>query len=476
MSPYSRLLLATSSVFITGCMNLAPVYEQPEAPIPYELPAGASGTSLDNLIAWEMVFASPELRQLVEIALEENRDLRIAVANIEIARAQYGISQSSLLPTVTASGSAVEGGRFDTSGPNNSVFRDSAVLQIGITSYELDFFGRVQNLSESAFQSYMATLEGERASRIAIISTIAETYLRLATDRELYALALDTVDAQSESLNLTRELLDAGVATELDTRRASASVETARAQVAQYEAQIKQDLNALRLVLGASLPEGVETNATLLPSPVALDIPVGTNSDILLNRPDVIAAERQLIAANANIGAARAAMFPSISLTGRAGYSSSDLEDFFNNDVAGWTIGPSISLPIFDAGARQGRIEVSEAQKELAVAEYERAIQSAFRETSDALAVADTIETRISALEQLVEDTGVTLDLSRQRFQVGVDDYLSVLDAQRQSYTASQQLILARRDRALNAIATYRALGAAPEQPRDEIPATSDDF
>ncbi|HBH89347.1 MAG TPA: transporter, partial [Hyphomonadaceae bacterium] len=263
-------------------------------------------------------------------------------------------------------------------------------------------------------------------------------------------------------LSLTQELLSAGVATELDTRRASASVENARAQAAQFEAQIRQDLNALRLVVGTELPSYIEGSAALTPSPVELLVPGNISSEVLLNRPDVMAAERNLVAANANIGSARAALFPSISLSGRVGYSSSDLENFFSNDVAGWTFGPALDLPIFDYGARQNRIAVTESQQEQAVARYQLAIQTAFRETADALAITETIDTRLNALERLSEDADVTLNLSQERFRVGVDDYLSVLDAQREDYSARQQLILARRDRALNAIALYRALGAAP--------------
>ncbi|MAP93988.1 MAG: transporter [Ponticaulis sp.] len=458
----SALLLSTA-LGVSGCMNLAPVYDRPNLAVPASLPAAPTGIPFDTLLAWDQVIVSPELRELIELALADNRSLQSLAASIEIARAQYGITRSALLPTAALSGNLTEGGRFDTNGANSSSFRDSALVQLGITGYELDFFGRVKNLSESALQSYLATVEGERAAKIAVIASVAELYIALSTDRELLALAEETVRAQSDSFELTKELLAAGVATELDTRRASASVETARAQAAQYEAQIAQDINALRLVIGGPLPESLETAAVLSPSPVSHQVPAETPSDILLNRPDVIAAERQLLAANANIGAARAAMFPTISLTGRVGYSSSDLQNFFSTDVAGWTFGPSISLPIFDAGARQGRIRVSEAQKEQLVANYQLSIQTAFREVSDALAVAETIDKRLTALNQLAEDTRVTRDLSDERFKVGVDDYLSVLDAQRQSYTAEQQLILAKRDKALNAVDFYRALGAAPE-------------
>ncbi len=461
-SRHLKIALLAGSLSVTGCVNLAPLYQQPEATIPAEIPSAPTGIAIDSPLAWDQVFLSEDLRSLIEIALEENRDLRVTAANIEIARAQYNIAQSSLLPNASISGNLTEGGRFDGSGTNTSAFRDSALFQLGVTGFELDFFSRVRNQNEAAFQSYLATVDGERAARIALIASVAELWVRLATDRELLALAEDTVDIQSDSLSLTQELLSAGVATELDTRRASASVENARAQAAQFEAQIRQDLNALRLVVGTELPAYIEGSAALTPSPVELLVPGNISSEVLLNRPDVMAAERNLVAANANIGSARAALFPSISLSGRVGYSSSDLENFFANDVAGWTFGPSLDLPIFDYGARQNRIAVTEAQQEQAVARYQLAIQTAFRETADALAITETIDTRLNALERLSEDADVTLNLSQERFRVGVDDYLSVLDAQREDYSARQQLILARRDRALNAIALYRALGAAP--------------
>lgn len=467
------LLLGTLT--LAGCVNLAPIFERPESPVPAELPGGATGVAMDDLIAWDQVFLSPELKELIELALDQNRDLRISAANIEVARAQYGLSRSSLLPTVGASGTVQEGGRFSPEGVNSSSFRDSALVQLGVTGYELDFFGRVRNQTEASLQSYLATVEGQRASRIAIIASVAELWVQLASDRELLALAQNTVEAQTDSFELTQELLDAGVVTALDTRRASASVQSARAQAAQYEAQVRQDINALRLVVGTSLPASLQDDAMLTPSPVQLELPVGMSSSILLNRPDVIAAERSMLAANANIGVARAAMFPSITLSGNVGYASTDLEDFFNNDVGGWTFGPSFDLPIFDYGARRSQIEVAEAQQQLALAQYESVIQTAFQETADTLAVAETIDTRVDALEQYAEDTDVTFNLSMERFRTGVDDYLSVLDAQREDYTAQTQLILARRDRALNIIGLYRALGAAPVVPGDDTTLASDD-
>ncbi len=453
---------ALAGLLLSGCMSLGDDYVAPEAPIPAALPVVDDAGQEVAPLVWEDVFLSPELRELVQLSLDENRDLRIAAGNVQLARAQYGITRARRVPTVSASGSVTEGGTINNGGNAGGGFGDSASANLGVTAFELDLFGRVSSLNEAALQSYLATEEGERAAKISIAATVGEIWMQLAADKALLALAEDTVDVQSESLGLTGELFDAGVATELDVRRASASVETARAQSAQFAARVEQDLNALRLVVGTELPENIYDAAQLTPTPLSEDIPVGQSSLVLLKRPDVQAAERQLMAANANIAAARAAFFPTISLTGNVGYASSDLGDLFDGS-AGWSFGPSISLPIFDGGLRQSNLDVSEAQQQIAVAQYEQAIQFAFRDTADALAIARTIDDRVGSLTRLVDDTSVTLDLSDERFRVGVDDYLSVLDSQRLYYDARQQLIQAELDRNLNLIGLYRALGTWPE-------------
>lgn len=454
--------VASASLLLAACQTVNEPYEQPEAPIPQALPVLDEAGGEVGPLTWQEVFEAPELEELVQLALRENRDLRIAAANVRLARAQYGITRAQRLPTVNASGSVREGGTFDDDGMTGGSFSDNASASLGVTAYELDLFGRVENLNEAALQAYLSSEEGERAAKISIAATVGELWLQLAADKALLQLAEDTVDVQSESLDLTRELFDAGVATELDVRRASASVETARAQAAQFAAVVDQDLNALRLVVGTEIPEGVYEAAQLDPAPVVADIPVSQSSLILLKRPDIQSAERDLMAANANVAAARAAFFPTISLTGSVGYASSDLSDLFDG-TGGWSFGPSISLPIFDAGQRQANLEVTQANREIAVAAYEQAIQSAFRDTADALAVARTIDQRVAALTRLVEDTQKTLELSEERFRVGVDDYLSVLDSQQFYYDARQQLIRADLTRKLNVVALYRALGAWPE-------------
>ena len=457
---YAPLML---SAVLAGCVNLSPNYSQAAAPVPAVLPIAADqGPDAVSVTGWQELIVSPELERVIALALENNRDLRAATARIAVARSQYGITRSARLPSVSASGSLTEAGTFGDPTPaleQSANLQEGVSANLGVTAFELDFFGRVANLNEAALQNYLSTVEGERSTKIALISSVAQAWLTLAADQELLRLAQETIDSQTESLSLTREMFDSGVVTEIDVRRASASVETARAQVAQFTGLVRQDLNALRFIVGADLPNNIADSAQLMPSPVVSRMAVGQSSALLLKRPDVLSAERQLRAAYANIGAARAAYFPSISLTGSAGYSSTELDGLFDGGI--WSVGPQVSLPIFDAGNRKANLGVSKANRDLALAQYEQAIQTAFRETADALATAQTVDQQIDALRRLVEDTSVTLNLSQERFRVGIDDYLSVLDAQRDDYSSRQQLISAELVKALNVVTLFQALGGA---------------
>lgn len=457
---YAPLML---SAVLAGCVNLSPDYSQAAAPVPAALPIAADqGPDAVSVTGWQELIVSPELERVIALALENNRDLRAATARIAVARSQYGITRSARLPSVSASGSLTEAGTFGDPTPaleQSANLQEGVSANLGVTAFELDFFGRVANLNEAALQNYLSTVEGERSTKIALISSVAQAWLTLAADQELLRLAQETIDSQTESLSLTREMFDSGVVTEIDVRRASASVETARAQVAQFTGLVRQDLNALRFIVGADLPDNIAESAQLMPSPVVSRVAVGQSSALLLKRPDVLSAERQLRAAYANIGAARAAYFPSISLTGSAGYSSTELDGLFDGGI--WSVGPQVSLPIFDAGNRKASLGVSKANRDLALAQYEQAIQTAFRETADALATAQTVDQRIDALRRLVEDTSVTLNLSQERFRVGIDDYLSVLDAQRDDYSSRQQLISAELVKSLNVVTLFQALGGA---------------
>lgn len=458
------ILALLSSGVLTACANLAPIYERPAAPIAEALPLTSPAAESSPLF-WNELVTSPELASLIEMGLDENRDLRISAANVRLARAQLQISRADRLPTLSVSGGSTEGGRIAGDRTTGSAaFSDSTFAQIGVSAYELDFFGRLENQEQSAFQTYLSTEAGARSVRISIVAAIMDAWMQLAADQALLDLAQETASNQQESLELTQGLLNAGVANELDVRRASASMQSALADVAQSQALIIQDKNTLELLVGQQIPDQTFSSAGFSPYPVKTSIPVGMESSVLLSRPDIIAAEAALKAANANIGVARAAYFPSISLTGSVGGSSFGLESLFDGGGAlGWSFGPSISLPIFDSGRRNANLDVAFASEDLALAQYEQAIQTAFKEAADALAIASTIDARLAALDQFTEDTGVTLFLSRERFKEGLDDYLSVLDAQRQDFTGRQQRILVQLQKGQNTTALYRALGSWAE-------------
>ena len=461
MSRHHYLAASVSALVLTGCVNMAPEYERPVAPVPTELPVAASAADTATSLTWQEIVQSEDLRSLIELSLEQNRDLRTVAATVEVARANLITARSGFWPSFNGSGSAQMGDTFDDDSAYSSAFGDSTSAQIGVSAWELDFFGRVRNTNDAALQTYLASVEGERATKISLVASVAEAWLQLAADQELLRLAQQTAESQNESLELTQALFDAGTASEIDLRRASASVASAQAQAATFEANVRRDVNTLRFLVGADLPPAIEASVALSPSPVQLNLTVGQSSAVLLRRPDVIQAERNLLAANANIGAARAAYFPTVSLSGGVGVAGGDISDLFEGDYAsGWTFTPSISIPIFDFSARRGNLEAAQANADAAIATYEGAIQQAFREVANALAVSNTISRRLDALEQLAEDTGVTLNLSQERFKSGLDDYLTVLDAQRENYDAQQQLIQANLDHGLNSLALYRALAA----------------
>ena len=460
MRPQTLLATALGTIILTGCVNLAPEYQTGELPVPAEMPVRSQGEDGVAPLLWENVIVSPALKQVIAIALQENRDLRVTAANVRAARASLMVSRAARWPAVSASATAQSGDMFDQGTTGLTRFVDTTYAQVGVSAWELDFFGRIQNLNDAALQTYLATEEGQRAAKISLAGTVAETWMQLAADHELMKLANRTAESQTESLSLTKELFAAGTASELDVRRASASVAQAQAQAAQYDAAVRQDMNALQVLVGKPLPADLVERATLTPAPVALDMPVGQSSLVLLERPDVRAAEASLKAANANIGAARAAYFPSISLTGGVGVASASLDDLLSGDgSSGWIFAPSVDLPIFDFDRRRGNLEAARANADAALATYQGTIQQAFREVADAIAVSETIDRRLEALSQLMEDTQVTFELSGERFKSGLDGYLTVLDAQREYYTAQQQWILASLDNNLNSIALYKALG-----------------
>jgi outer membrane protein, multidrug efflux system len=450
----------TAALLLAGCVNLAPAYERPAAPVPASYPeAKADGAALAD-IAWQDFFADAKLRGLIELALANNRDLRVAILTIEQYRAQYRIQDASTLPTINASGSGTSSRTpASLSGTGTAVTSHQYSATLGISAYELDLFGRVRNLSDQALEEYLATEQARRSTQISLVAEVASAYLTWAADLERLALARDTLRSQSESYALTKRRFELGSATALTLRQQQTSVDSARVDVASYTGQVAKDRNALALLLGVPVPDemapqtlGDQLNA--LP-----ELPAGLPSDLLLRRPDLLESEHELKAATANIGAARAAFYPSISLTASAGSSSAELSKLFKSGSKSWSFVPQISLPIFDGGSNRANLDSAIAARDIAVAQYEKAIQTAFREVADALTQRSALRDQLEAQSSLVEASGEAFKLSDARFTRGVDSYLDVLDAQRSLYSAQQTLISTRLSRLSNDITLYKVLG-----------------
>ena len=464
MKRSSLLLLGGLVLGAAGC-TMEPRYRRPAAPVPGQWPASVAtvqgqteATPAAAALAWRDFIADAKLRQVVELALQNNRDLRAAALNVELARALYGIQRDSLFPSITAQGSSgkqrasaelTEGGRARTT--------ESYSTSLGVLSWEVDFFGRVRSLNKEAWQKYQATKEARRSAQTLLVSNVVAAYLNLAANRDALALAQDTLRAQEETYRLVHRQYEAGVATELDLRQAQTPLETARASVAQYTRTAAQAGNALNLLAGTSVP------ADLLPEGLARvadfkELAAGLPSDVLLARPDVMQAEATLKAANADLGAARAAFFPRIALTGTIGSASRELNGLFDGGTGTWSFLPSASMPIFDARtwtAHRG----AKVQRELAVAQYEKAIQSAFREVADALATRATVGDQLAAQQRLVEALTETNRLATARFEKGVDSFLVSLDAQRSLFAAQQGLVSVRLAALVSRVQLHAALG-----------------
>ncbi|MBQ1541182.1 MAG: efflux transporter outer membrane subunit [Caulobacteraceae bacterium] len=453
--------VSLAALLAAGC-TLAPRYERPIAPIAQAWPGGAAGSQAAAQaaadIGWREFFTDAKLRGLIEIALRDNRDLRVATANIAQARAQYRIVRAPLLPAVNASVSQSQG-RSPSPLTGQVDYSRSYQGQVAASAYELDLFGRVRSLSNEALEKYLATEEGRRNVQISLVSEVANAYLNLGADQARLQLAQNTLDAQQKSLDLVTRRFQLGTASKLDVRQAETTVEQARSDLAGYTAQVAEDQNALTLLLGAPLPDDLRPAG--LPDAAAelVDVPAGLPSEVLTRRPDVLAAEHQLKAANADIGAARAAFLPRITLTGSAGSVSPKLSDLFSGGTGVWSFTPQISLPIFQGGANLAGLRYSQASRDVAVAQYEKAVQTAFREVADALAERGSIATRLGAQTALAASTADTLRLSEARYTRGVDNYLTVLVSQNAYYAAQQSLISARLAEASNRVALYKVLG-----------------
>ncbi|MGX8883203.1 AdeC/AdeK/OprM family multidrug efflux complex outer membrane factor [Methylovorus sp. SPW-M1] len=470
---YSLITQAVLAAMLAGCASMAPDYQRPAAPVAEQWPAQASnqGTPAAD-IGWREFLLDNRLQQLVELALQNNRDLRVAALNIEQARAEYQVQRADLFPTVNviASRTAQLGSASSTSSSTNATTgtvtssSGGSVVQsyratVGFSAYELDFWGRIRSLNEQALQSFFATEEARRSTHISLVSEVASAWLTLAADMQRLKLAQDTLQSQQASYDLTKQGFDIGVYSALELRQIQISVDTARADVANYRSQVKQDQNALVLLVGQPVPENLLPQSQPDQVTSVADLPAGIPSEVLQRRPDILQAEHSLQAANANIGAARAAFFPTITLTTTLGSASNQLSGLFASGSKVWSFAPQLTLPIFDAGRNRSKLKSAEVAQQITVAQYEKAIQSAFKEVADALAIRENLTERLQAQQSLVEASQESYKLSDARFRGGIDSYLAVLDAQRTLYSAQQTLITVNLTAQTNQVTLYKVLG-----------------
>jgi len=463
------VLLSLIVTLLSGC-TMAPKYSRPEAPVPAAWPSGPAyedsqavpGAPEASAVRWRDFFSDERLHKIIETALHNNLNLRLAALNVEMARAIYGIRRVELLPTLDGSASYVKSRvPADLSGKDHAVTADAYDVNLGIAAWEIDFFGRLRSLKDKALEEYLATEQARRSVQISLISDIARIYLLLGADRERLDLARSTVETQQTVYELVRRRHEVGLAPELDVRQAQTRVEAARVDEARYTRLVAEGENALNLLAGTPVA------SELLPADLSsigsnLEISPGLSSEVLLRRPDILQAESMLKAANANIGAARAAFFPRISLTAAFGTASGELAGLFKAGSSAWTFAPQIVMPIFDARTWWA-LKATKVDREIAVTEYQKTIQTAFREVADALALFGTVDEQLTAQQSLVDASAATYRLSNARYMKGIDNFLGVLDSQRSLYEAQQALIGTRLVRLTNQVRLYAVLGGGSD-------------
>ncbi len=496
-------LVFAAGLTLAGC-NLAPKYVRPESSVPVSTPSGpayaatdAAGAIMPADTAWETFFTDDRLRTVIRTALANNRDLRVSVANVAQARAQYRVQRADLFPTLAANGSAtyqkspfgaVGGGATGGTGTGtgtgtggtgagtvttSSGRADIYSAGLGISAWEIDLFGRIRNLTQAQQEAYFAAEENRNAAQVSLVAEIATAWLTMAADQDRLKIARDTEKAFGQTVKLTQDRFRVGIASELEVRQASTSYDQARSDIADATTLIAQDQNALNLLAGTTLTADMLPSQLDTTSPTLQNLPANLPSEVLLRRPDIASAEHQLIAANANIGAARAAFFPNISLTAAFGTISLGLSNLFGNGSQNWSVAPSISQPLFDFGRNKGNLRYAQATRDAAVATYEKSVQTGFREVADALARRGTVSAQLQAQTSLRDNAAGAYKLSELRFRAGIDTFLNTLDSQRSLYTAQQSLLATRLTRDTNSVELYRALGggvttAAPSDPRPQ--------
>lgn len=441
--------------FLTTSCSFIPQLDPVSAPVSGRFPGKTEGqVSAD--IEWRKFFADPRLRKLVETSLQNNRDLRVAALNVEQARAQYGISRSDLFPTLNL---AANGERRRSLANGGRATEASAYdVSVGLVSYELDLFGRVRSLNSSALETYFASDAARVGAQISLVAEVANQYLTERALQEQAELAQQTYDGMNTAYDIMKQRFDSGTISELDLSSMEVQRQTAKADLAAFRQQIQEVNNSLVFLAGGSLPSNLPKGRSL-DSVIVADVKAGVSSDLMWRRPDIREAEHQLRAANANIGAARAAFFPTVSLTANGGVASNGLDKLFSNGTGTWLFAPNVTVPIFDGGRNQANLDVAEISKRIEITRYERSIQTGFREVADALAARTGLDARISATAQLVAAQQKRTDLANSRYERGVDSYFEVLTATLDLYSARQTLIQLRMSRAINSVNLYKALG-----------------
>lgn len=462
--PTLSTVAALAVLSLLSACSLNPPLEKPAMPVPasYGGDNEAPGNGAD--LAWRSMLPDPRLQALVALALENNRDLRLAALNVAAVQAQYQAQSASELPRVDAgAGATRQRGVADESSEVRTQVRESSNASLSINAFELDFFGRLRSQSEAAFTRYLASVEGQRAARMTLIAAVADAYLAQRLAEEQALLTRRTLADWRQSLDLTERLYGARQRSALDLAQARGQVATAEADLHARERALRLAQNNLELLAGSALPAGLPAGLTLTEQPVLTDIPAGLPSDLLVRRPDIIEAEHALAAANADIGAARAAFFPRISLTAQLGFASPEVGGLFRGSRQSWSFAPQVTQPIFHGGQLRAELRLAQIRKSVAVAQYERVIQVAFREVSDTLAGKQTYRQQLQAQQRVVKEASTRERLSRLRYDAGQDSRLELLDAQRQAYGAQGTLLDLQREHQRSAIALYQALGGGSE-------------
>jgi len=457
LSPWLVAALA-----LNGC-SLIPDYQRPAPPVAAQYPqtppyAPALSGPLAADMGWRELFRDPTLQQLIESALRNNRDLRVAALNVEAYQAQYRIQRADLFPAISANGTGTrQHVPASLTQTGSSAISSSYSATLGISSYELDLFGRIRSLTDQASLTYLSSEEARRSTQLSLVASVANAYLTWRADQELQALTQDTLASYEQSLRLTERSQQVGTTSALALAQAQTSVESARTSLATFQRQVAQDLNNLTLLVGTSVADSPSNRP--LASEWLAEVPAGLPSDLLQRRPDILQAEYQLQSANASIGAARAAFFPSITLTANAGTSSNELSGLFKGGSGSWLFQPQINIPIFNAGSLRASLDYSKIQKDIRVSQYEKSIQTAFQEVSDGLAARQTYKAQLKAQNDLVQANQTYYHLAERRYRIGVDNSLTFLDAQRSLFSAQQTLITDRLAQLTAEVNLYKALG-----------------